>query len=340
MIYKEHYIELIVNKQQVELSSQDSINVRLNNVINDPTKMSSTQAEYSFEFEIPSTPANDKIFDYANNLAKLNKFHQRYEAELYADGNLIFSGTLTLNSYKQGVYSCNLVSVKVYSLEDIFGDAVLTDIPWEIPFDGAGTSGYSIDYYNSQLETDAVFPFVSYGAFQKDPKSEDSVGKDYTSKFDLDRYNRWYVESFYPSLNMLTAMKKAFEYKGYTVGGDAFQNMFLKDIYMSCNLADEQVPEYNLGNPKFGKIDLTVQWANPLDTSGTSIWFGINCSSPFSSASFLLASLTAFNTDLVSKSMSKGNSVLSSPIFICLRLKLPQPRGCVKLAHRIGTVLM
>ena len=272
MIYKEHYIELIVNKQQVELSSQDSINVRLNNVISDPTKMSSTQAEYSFEFEIPSTPTNDKIFDYANSLAKLNKFHQRYEAELYADGNLIFSGTLTLNSYKQGVYSCNLVSVKIYSLEDIFGDAVLTDIPWEIPFDGAGTSGYSIDYYNSQLETDAVFPFVSYGAFQKDPKSEDSVGKDYTSKFDLDKYNRWYVESFYPSLNMLTAMKKAFEYKGYTVGGDAFQNMFLKDIYMSCNLADEQVPQYNLGNPKFGKIDLTVQWTNPLDTSGTSIF--------------------------------------------------------------------
>lgn len=261
MIYREHYIELFINGHKADIESQKSLNLRFNNILYDPAEISSTQAEYSFEISLPSTPNNDKIFDYANNLSKLNKFTTRYAAEVYADGISIFEGSLVLNSYKEKQYNCNLVSVKVYSLEEIFGDAVLTDIPWYTPFEGAGNDDHSINWYNSQLETDVVFPLVSYGAFQKSPYYEDDAAKDYTSKFDLDKYNRWYVESFYPSLKMLETVKKAFEYKGYTVGGDAFQNKFLNDIYMSCNLADGQIPEYNLGNPKFGQVSLSTSYS-------------------------------------------------------------------------------
>lgn len=265
MIYKEHLIELFVNGQKMDLESQKSLNLRFNNVLYNPEKISSSQAEYSFEFELPSTPVNDKVFDYANNLSKLNKFRSRWNAEVYADGTLIFSGSLTLNSYKKKKYQCNLVSVKVYSLDDIFGDAVLTDIPWDIPFDGAGTSGYTIDYYNADEKSNVTFPLISYGAFQKGSYYSDTVADDFSSKFDIDKWNRWYVESFYPSLNMLETIKKAFEFKGYSVAGDIFQDVSLKEIFMSTNLANEQVPEYNLGNSKFGKIDLTVNWTNPLD---------------------------------------------------------------------------
>lgn len=272
MIYKEHYIELFVNGQHVELESQKSLNLRFNNVLFDPTKISSTNAEYSFEFEVPSTPNNDRIFNYANNLSKLDKFHCRWKAEVIADGDKIFEGSLTLNSYKNKMYKCNLVSVKSNSLDDIFGEAVLSDIPWYIPFDGAGDTGNTINYYNNEAHNlaqhEVVFPLVSYGAFQKSPSggtdSDDDELKTYTSKFDLDKYNRWYVESFYPSLSMLETMKKAFEWKGYSVDGDAFHNFFLKDVFMSTNLADGQVPTYNLGNPKFGSVGLSAT----ISTSG------------------------------------------------------------------------
>jgi len=265
MVYKEHYIELYINGHKMDLESQKSLNLRFQSVLYDPEKISSTQAEYSFEFEIPSTPNNDKVFDYANNLSKLNKFHQRWNAEVYADGSVIFEGSLTLNGYKHKMYQCNLVSVKTYSLEDIFGESVLSDIPWSIPFIGAGNSDYSIDYYNSQLDPKVTFPLVSYGAFQKAPYNQDEVASDYTSKFNLDQYNRWYIESFAPSLNMLETIKRAFEWKEYNVGGDAFSNLFLKDIFMSCNLADGQAPNYNLGNPKFGKVQLSVGWDTPTN---------------------------------------------------------------------------
>lgn len=261
MIYKSHTIELVVNKKQVDID--DSFNVRLNSVINDPVKLDYTQAEYSFEFEIPATKTNNIILDYANNLSKTNKFHQRYTAELYTDGNLIFQGTLTLNSYKDGMYSCNLVNVKIYSLDEIFSGMTMNQIKdMEIDFSGVT----SMNAMNQQSNPICVFPLVSYGAFQKDPVSADTVGATYTSKFDLDKYNRWYVESFYPSINMVETLKKAFESKGYTVGGDVFQDPVLRQIYMSTNLADEQVPQYNLGNPSFGNVQLSA--TTTLDSLG------------------------------------------------------------------------
>lgn len=272
MIYKEHLIELWVNGNKVELEDQKSINMRFNNVLYDPTKISSSQAEYSFEFEVPATPKNNVIFDYANNLSKLNKFHQRYNAEVYADGTVIFSGTITINGFKDKKYSLNLVSVKVYSLEEIFGDMTMNKIkkmdvsgnivPWSIPFSGTPT----INDLNTHLNTEVTFPLVSYGVFQKNPQVKDEVRNVYTSKYDIDEYAKFYIDSFYPSHNMLATLKHCFESKGYTVGGDAFENQFLNQIYMSINLADEQDPEYNLGNELFGTVRMNISFQTP--TSG------------------------------------------------------------------------
>lgn len=281
MLYKSHYIEILVNGKRLELESQKSLNLRFNAVLYDPEKISSNQGEYSFSIEIPSTPTNDKIFDYANNLSKLNKFHQRLNAEVYADGELIFEGTLTLNSYKNKMYSCNLVSVKVYSLDEIFGDSTLTQIDWEVPFAGAGSSAttYTIDYYNAQENPSFMFPLICYGPFQKEPETvEDGDINIYTSKYELDKYNQWYLEAFKPSIKVIDLLKRAFDYKGYAVGGNVFNDSILDKIYMSTNLADGQDPQYNLGIGKFGKIDLSVSWTNPtrLDSGyGQSLSFPV-----------------------------------------------------------------
>lgn len=294
MIYKEHYIELFVNGKSVEFESQKGVSIRFNNVVQDPTKITSNQAEYSFSFNLPCTPTNNEIFDFANNLSKLNKFRTRYDAELYADGTLIFNGSLTISSIKDNKYNVNLVSVKNYSLDEIFEETTMNKIRpmkrdasgniekdengkplhvnWEMPFDGAPT----INAVNFEGNTEVMFPLICYGAFAKKmvpasatlPYSRPIYYGDYTSKFDLDNYNQWYVDSFYPSHNLLQTLKYAFETKDYIVQGDIFQNQWLKDIYMSVNLADEQVPTYNLANPKFGKVDLNVRWICPQDRAG------------------------------------------------------------------------
>ena len=127
---------------------------------------------------------------------------------------------MTLNSYKDKKYKVNLVSIKNYSLDDIFGDDVMYDISgtktdqrWYIDFNGAS----SINAYNESGSSEVTFPLVSYGVFEKEPETKDEIDSTYTSKFVLDKYNRWWIESFYPSFSMVETMKKCFEYKGYTL---------------------------------------------------------------------------------------------------------------------------
>ena len=63
MISARHYIELWVNGKMVELEDQDSLGIRLNAVLFNPTKDTTTKSEYSFSFYVPSKPNNDRILN-------------------------------------------------------------------------------------------------------------------------------------------------------------------------------------------------------------------------------------------------------------------------------------
>lgn len=260
MISARHYIELWVNGKMVELEDQDSLGIRLNAVLFNPTKVTTTKSEYSFSFDVPSTPNNNRIFNYANNLSRLNKFHGRYTAKVVADGDEIFNGSMIIEKYdaSKKMYSCNLVNVKTNTLEDIFKDKKLTDYKWMIDYSGATT----INAVNSDMSSKYYFPFLSYGVFQKDYVSSDQVGNTYTSKFLIDKYCKFYHSSFFPSINVSEEIRQLFEKEGYTVNGSLFNDPWLSNVYSSVNLNDEQVPMYNVGNPLFGKVDISFHWDN------------------------------------------------------------------------------
>lgn len=260
MISSRHYIELWVNGKMVELEDQDSLGIRLNAVLFNPTKVTTTKSEYSFSFDVPSTPNNDRIFNYANNLSRLNKFHGRYTAKVVADGDEIFNGSMIIEKYdaSKKMYSCNLVNVKTNTLEDIFKEKKLTDYKWIIDYSGATT----INAVNSDMSSKYYFPFLSYGVFQKDYVSSDQVGNTYTSKFLIDKYCKFYHSSFFPSINVSEEIRQLFEKEGYTVNGSLFTDPWLSNVYSSINLNDEQVPMYNVGNPLFGKVDISFHWDN------------------------------------------------------------------------------
>lgn len=264
MISEIHYLELYIDKQLVELESQKSLNIRINSVLFNPTKTSTKKSEYSYSFNIPSTPNNDKILNYANNFAKLNKFHSRYAAQLYADGNLIFDGSLTVKKYdaSKKEYNCNLVNIKTNSLEEIFGEDTLPMVQWFVDYEGTST----INAVNADPTTKYWFPLICYGAFEKDPVvTTDDDGDpldqeywEYTSKYKIDHTNVFRLLDFNPSLNALEEIKKCFEYKGYTVGGNAFSDPILSNVYASTQFGDGQDVVLNIGNPKFGKCELTI----------------------------------------------------------------------------------
>ena len=167
MLNNIHEVSIIVNGEIVDIYSMEKLNLRINNVVFLPTSIQTKTGEYSFSFELPATARNNRIFNYANNSAKLNKFNTKYSCEVIADGVTIFNGILRLTDTQTKNYKCNLVNIKVNTVEDIFGDMVMSDLDWKVDFNGTST----INSVNGWYDSGYYFPLVCYGAFQKDPKA-------------------------------------------------------------------------------------------------------------------------------------------------------------------------
>ena len=110
-----HSLEIYVNGIAIDLFDE-GVNLRLNKVLTDPTKIATNPAEYSFTFNLPITDNNALAFNYANISSKKNKFSGRYPADVYADNILIFSGTIKVASVEDGEFKCNLFKTKVNTL--------------------------------------------------------------------------------------------------------------------------------------------------------------------------------------------------------------------------------
>ena len=193
-------------------------------------------------------------------------------AKVIADGIVIFDGSLVCKKYSHAdkKYECNLVNIKIISIDDLFGESTLADMSWEVPY----SVGETINSVNADPSKKYYFPLISYGAFQKEgtiPEGgdEDTPMEDriYTSKYQIDNTNINTKDTFYPSLNMLEMVRKCFETKGYTVGGDAYEDEVLSNIYTSVNLADEQPVNYNAGNPKIGECHVRINHIDNQDAT-------------------------------------------------------------------------
>lgn len=54
-IEKVHTIAIYVNGDLIDIDNQNQLNLRINNTVIDPTSFSTTQSEYSYEFDLPNT---------------------------------------------------------------------------------------------------------------------------------------------------------------------------------------------------------------------------------------------------------------------------------------------
>ena len=259
MIQANHEISITVNGEQVDIYSVESLNLRINNVVFSPVSVSSKTGEYSFSFELPATARNNRIFGYANNSAKTGKFNTRYDCEVTVDGIPIFKGILRLTDTMRKNYKCNLVNIKAYNIEEIFGDMKMSDLDWQVDFNGTDT----INTVNRSINTQYYFPLVCYGAFQKDPKATyNGEINEYTDLLQIDYYNKWYWESFHPSLSLLETVRRLFEQRGYEVSGDVFNDPAMKRMYLSEYIDSAQDPYYPLNKSEIGDLHVAGRYSN------------------------------------------------------------------------------
>lgn len=135
-------------------------------------------------------------------------------------------------------------------------------------FRSSGTS--TINNVNSDNSTKYFFPLVAYSLFNKVPTVSSSSGyRKYTDKYKIDSSNRFYYNSFVPSLNLVELLKKCCELKGYTLQGDVINDNVLNDIYLSNYISDEQDPLYNYGDSDMGELSFDISFKNYTNNDGS-----------------------------------------------------------------------
>ena len=257
MLTNNHNIIIQINNQNVDLF--DDIDITFQRLINDPTKIQTTNTTYSYSFELPKSPNNCKVFNYANIPSKLNKFTNIYHAELYVDGINLFSGSLKLTDVTKDSFQCNMYENKLNTIDTIFGESKMNEIDWKVDFDGADT----INQVNADMSTKYFFPLAAYGLFQKDKAGLQTNGTQYTPKDQIDQFTRFYHSSFIPSMSLIETLKRMCLIKGYRLQGDVITNQLMNSIYLSNYIDSEQVPEYNYGG-EMGKCKLVFSGATGI----------------------------------------------------------------------------
>lgn len=233
-----NYIELFLDDNQVDLSSDEYPQIELNGInIEDPMKQ---QNDLSFHFTLPYTVDNNRLFSALAQPATLGVFNttQKYKAKLYVNTSLIFEGFFiyersTPKGY-EGFLRGNRLgwvdSAKSLKLPQIEG---LT-----MPFEGGQTI---LNRWNAVVQPQpnnalCTFAPIGYGKWFNIPTTTGTgpYTTTYAEKGEICSVystlggpittNNVMFEDFPPQVFVKSIVEKGFNQAGYSVSGSFFQS--------------------------------------------------------------------------------------------------------------------
>ena len=270
-------IELYIN--EVLTDTGDGFSVRLNRQLINPAELNTKDAQFSFSITIPTTANNNKALDFANVEEVKGKFNKEYRAQLVVNSVRIFVGLFRLSEVSAKGYKGNLYIPAVKSIKDIFGDVNLNQIaPYRIPFTDFASSITAINNAALSSPQMAIFPYVLYGLLPKVPI--DKNANNYSARDVWDASVRYNMQDVPPSINPLLMLKHLFNSNGYELGGSAFNDPKLTQLYQSYKNSTDYVQPWNYGH--HARIELSGTWSSTRNKrAGDAFQFerGVNQSS-------------------------------------------------------------
>ena len=252
-------VELYINNQLCDIVSPYELGVRFQREILIPSEITTKDVQYSFTIKLPTSATNNKIFNFANVEEVKNKFNYEYNAILIVDSITVFTGKFKITEIDEETYKGNLYIPAAKTIKEIFNGKKMTENGnWYIPFKDIG----SVGGYNSKMITelqDCIFPIVLYGLLPKNPINSNAIENgevvgEYTPKDEFDDYVRMGIEDFPPSVNVLRMLRKIFENNGYTLGGTAFEDTRLTNLFVSYKNESDYEQEWNWGDMASFKV--------------------------------------------------------------------------------------
>ena len=245
-------IRIIVYDQQLDYKSAEDLGIKFNRVVDDLNNLSNKFGDFSYNFDLPRTKNNSKIFKNADAHGRKNIFKPNRDlpCRVYNNDRLLLDGVISLEGITTDSYTCTFYS-KLKEFSDAILDKTLKDLDFpDVNFDYEDTiiNHINADYANSD-EALYQFPFVYYGTvFTPTPTYTGEV--DFNGKtFDQDTYpaqqyyyamntvagntdNRYYIHQFPAAFYIVRIMEQIFTDAGWSIGGQWINDDNIKKIVM------------------------------------------------------------------------------------------------------------
>lgn len=270
-------IELYIDKQLCDISDPDKFSVYLKRQLYNPTELNTKDAQASYSITLPASTTNNRIFGFANVEEVRGKFGHLYDAELIVNGIKILVGKFRLNEINRDSYKGNLGIPAPITVKEIFKDKYMNQLDeWIIKIDN--TKGLDfITQINKKDTPPCIFPFVLYGLMPRDPNVPPMYkGELQTEDFEAlykERYKYIYdenvrlgIEDIPASVNCLQMLKQIFENEKYELGGSAFSDERLKNLYVSYKNPNDYPQGWNWGD--LGEMKIKGSWRTAYTENG------------------------------------------------------------------------
>ena len=260
-------IELYINKQLCDIEDTKKFSIAFKRQFLNPAELNTKDAQKSYDITLPTTNRNNSIFGFKNVEEVQGKFAIIYDAYLIVGGIKIFDGKFRLSEIRKGYYKGNLGVPYMKPINQLFGEKKLKEAgEWLIDFNRFYET---ISKYNQDAKLrpqTCIFPFILYGLVPKQSSGRCLINgeeKDcFSEKLVIDDTTYLNFDDFPPAINPLKALKEIFKNERYELGGSAFNDTRLTNLYMSYKNDPNHPMQWNHGVNNM--VSLSGSWSNGI----------------------------------------------------------------------------
>ena len=234
-------IEQTSGKEYI-LDTYGTENINLTLQVDDVRDISSKNASYSKDFNLPATKNNNKFFEHYNNLDRITvdfNVYKNVKALLYEEDVLIFEGFIRLLNVldKDTEITYNVVLFNdVTNLIDTLGDSTLcnldyTDIAHVPSSANIENSWTGVTVLSAGGTTDNVFyPLVDDGQMIDEDNAPEDTQFAFASGFYTGSTN------YLLNIKLKYIIDKIFAFAGFTYNSDFFNSVDFKNIFFDTGI--------------------------------------------------------------------------------------------------------
>lgn len=257
-------IKIITELGQLFYKSAEDLNLNFTRVVEDMAEIDNRFGDFSYEFELPITKENSKIFGSPETIGSKRYFiiNKNISCQVYDNNQLLLDGLINLEGLTKDTYRCKFFSkfkelVDALNSENDLGEKkTLRDLQFPLvdwDYEDSIINHINADYKNSD-ETFYQYPLSFYSTFY----CQSSYFTGYTDYQSNSFRSDWPRQNFYyllnsigsednriyfhqvpPAIYLVSIIDQILEDAGWTLGGQFFNDDNLKKIVLLYSGEDD-----------------------------------------------------------------------------------------------------